>query len=160
MDIFGFDEFENVKTETFLKYDEMVIMDQMIESNIYETGESFCDFTMKLSELVRTKRRTYTKLITILGEIGGFIEILFSLFRVLSSFSANILYDISLVNELFDFNLDKKEFILKKYNNIKENESPKEEEEQAKNNNSQRTRKLQFRNSTFQKEKMFTKDNS
>ena len=72
MDIFGFDEFENVKTETFLKYDEMVIMDQMIESNIYETGESFCDFTMKLSELVRTKRRTYTKLITILGEVGGF----------------------------------------------------------------------------------------
>ena len=81
------------------------------------------------------------------------------MFRVLSSFSSNILYDISLVNELFDFNLDKKEFILKKYNNIKENESPKEEEEQAKNNNSQRTRKLQFRNSTFQKEKMFTKDN-
>ena len=86
LDIFGFDEFENFKTEVFLKYDEMVIMDQMIESDIYKTGESFCDFTLKLSELVRTKRRTYTKLITILGEIGGFVEIFYTLFRVLSSF--------------------------------------------------------------------------
>ena len=158
MDIFGFDEFENFKTEVFLKYDEMVIMDQMIESDIYKTGESFCDFTLKLSELVRTKRRTYTKLITILGEIGGFVEIFYTLFRVLSSFSADILYDISLINELFDFNLDKKEIILKKYNNIKENESPKEEEEQAKYNNSQQS-KIKFRYSNFQKEQLFTKDN-
>ena len=70
MDWFGFDEFENIKTERFLKYDEMVIMSNLIESDIYKTGEKFCDTTFKLSENVRTQRRVYTKFVTILGDIG------------------------------------------------------------------------------------------
>ena len=119
MDFFGFDEFEKFKTETYLKYDETVIMSNIQESNIYETGEPFCDFTIKLSETVRTERRTYTKLITILGDVGGFMEVLFTLFRIISSFSVEILYEISLVNKLFDFNLDKKLVILKENNSIK-----------------------------------------
>ena len=130
MDFFGFDEFEKFKTETYLKYDETVIMSNIQESNIYETGEPFCDFTIKLSETVRTERRTYTKLITILGDVGGFMEVLFTLFRIISSFSVEILYEISLVNKLFDFNLDKKLVILKENNSIKENEFAKEEQTQ------------------------------
>jgi len=62
MDWFGFDEFENIKTERFLKYDEMVIMTNLIEKDIYKTGEKFCDTTFKLSENVRTQRRVYTNL--------------------------------------------------------------------------------------------------
>ena len=47
MDWIGFDEFENFKSEVYLKYDEMISMRNIIETNIYETGESFCDFTIK-----------------------------------------------------------------------------------------------------------------
>ena len=39
MDWFGFDEFEKIKTERFLKYDEMIIMSNLIENDIYEIGE-------------------------------------------------------------------------------------------------------------------------
>ena len=88
-------------------------MSNLIENDIYETGDSFCDFTIKLSENLRIKRRTYTKLITILGDVGGLMEVLFTLFRVICSLSVDILYDISLVNNLFDFDLDRKIVILK-----------------------------------------------
>ena len=136
LDFIGFDEFENIKTEKFIKYDEMIIMSNIIETDIYETGESFCDFTIKLSENIRVERRTYTKLITILGDVGGLMEVVFTLFRVICSLSVDILYDISLVNNLFAFDLDKKVIMLKeKKNQIKEqnknkdiileNESPK-----------------------------------
>jgi len=121
IDFIGFDEFENIKTDTYLKYDEMIIMSNLIENDIYETGESFCDFTIKLSENVRVERRTYTKLITILGDVGGLMEVLFTLFRVICSLSVDILYDISLVNNLFDFDLDKKIVILKEKKKQKEN---------------------------------------
>ena len=60
LDLIGFDEFKNIKTDTYLKYDEMEIMSNIVENNIYETGESFCDFTIKLSENIRVERRTYT----------------------------------------------------------------------------------------------------
>ena len=42
LDWFWFDEFEKIKTETFLKYDETKVMSNIIENNIYETGETFC----------------------------------------------------------------------------------------------------------------------
>ena len=121
IDFIGFDEFENIKTESFLKYDEMIIMSNFIEDDIYETGDSFCDFTIKLSENIRVERRTYTKLITILGDVGGLMEVLFTLFRVICSLSVDILYDISLVNNLFDFDLDKKIIMLKEKKKQKEN---------------------------------------
>ena len=113
LDWFGFDEIENIKSEIYLKYDETVIMSNLIENDIYETGEAFCDVTFKLSENIRTQRRIYTKLITILGDIGGFMEVIFTLFRIISSMSVDILYEISLVNNLFKFDLDRKMVILK-----------------------------------------------
>ena len=122
MDWFGFDEFENIKTERFLKYNDMVIMSNLIESDIYKTGEKFCDTTFKLSENVRTQRRVYTKFVTILGDIGGFMEVLFTLFRIISSFSVDILYEISMVNRLFKFDLDKRNVILKD-NFVEENKN-------------------------------------
>ena len=113
LDWFGFDEIENIKTERYLKYDEMVIMSNLIEEDIYKTGAKFCDTTFKLAEDVRTQRRVYTKFVTILGDVGGLMEVLFTLFRIISSFSVDILYEISMVNGLFKFDLDKNNVIIK-----------------------------------------------
>ena len=113
MDWFGFDEFENLKHDIYLKYDETFIMSNLIESDVYETGEKFCDVTFKLSENVRAQRRIYTKFVTILGDVGGFMEVIFTLFRIISSFSVDILYEVSMVNNLFNFDINKKNVILK-----------------------------------------------
>ena len=121
LDFLGFDDFDHVKTDTYLKFDELITMNNIIENNIYETGESFCDFTLKLSENIRVERRTFTKLITILGDIGGLMEILFTFLNIISSLSVNILYEISLVNNIFDFNINKKLIILKEKKNQKGN---------------------------------------
>ena len=126
MDWMGFDELKDIKSEIHLKYDEMISMSNLIENNIYETGESFCDVTIKLSENVRTEKRTYTKLITILGDVGGFMEVIFTIFKIISSFSIDILYEISLVNNLFNFDLNKKIIILKEKKKLpKKNNFPK-----------------------------------
>ena len=77
-------------------------------------------------------------------------------FRILCAFSVDTLYKISLVNKLFDFNIENKEVLIRKYNNIKDIEFAKEE--QAINNDTKKFR-IEFRNFTFQKEKMFRKDN-
>ena len=119
MDWIGFDEFENFKSELYLKYDEMEIMSNIIEENVYETGGSLCDITIKLSENVRIERRTYTKLISILGDVGGLMEVLFTIFRIISSFSLDTLYEISLVNNLFNFDLNNKIVILKEKKTVK-----------------------------------------
>ena len=113
LDWLGFEEIEDVKSEKYLKYYETFIMSNVIENDIYETGEPICDLTIKLAEDVRIQRRVYTKFVTILGDVGGFMEVIFTLFRIVSSFSVDILYEISLVNHLFKFNPKKKEIFLR-----------------------------------------------
>ena len=132
MDWLGFDEFENIKSEKFLKYDETIIMSNIIDDDIYKNGNSFCDFTIKLSENVRTERRTYTKLIAILGDIGGLMEVVYTLLKIISSFAGDILYEIALVNNLFSFDLNNKVIILKDKKNVKKIEFMKEKEEDSK----------------------------
>jgi len=119
LDFIGLNEYENIKVEDYLKYDEMIVMSNFLETNIYETGEPFCDVTIKLSDNVRYERRVYTKLITILGDVGGLMEVVFTLFRILCSFPVDILYDISLVNNIFNFDIEK-ELVLNKKKEKKE----------------------------------------
>ena len=114
LDFIGLNEYENIKVEDYLKYDEMNVMSNFLETNIYETGEPFCDVTIKLSDDVRYERRVYTKFITILGDVGGIMEVVFTLFRILCSFPVDILYDISLVNNIFNFDIEKKLVLNKK----------------------------------------------
>ena len=113
MDWLGLDEITNIKSEHYLKFDELAEMYNILDNNIYETGESFCDFSIKLSEEMKIEKRTYTKLLTILGDVGGLMEVIFTIFSIISSFTVDILYDISLVNNLFNFDLSKKVVILK-----------------------------------------------
>ena len=55
-------------------------------NNIFETGEALCDLTIQLSEDIITLKRAKIKLIDALGEIGGFMSIILSLFKIFSSF--------------------------------------------------------------------------
>ena len=174
LDWFGFDEFENIKSDIYLKYDEMFIMGNLIEEDIYETGNKFCDVTFKLSENVRTQRRVYTKFVTILGDVGGLMEVIFTFFRLISSFSVDILYEISLVNRLFKFDLDKKNVILREndQNNFKQikvfdvNDKETIKEKKLENNditiiaNNTRKNMKNKSNKLFSKKKVINRNNN
>ena len=93
------------------------------ENDIYNTpDEPLCTVIIQLAGRVLTQKRTYPKIIDVLGEVGGFMEVIYSLFKVILILITDILYDISLVNNLFSFNIDKKLIIIKNLKN-KENEN-------------------------------------
>ena len=117
-DIIGFG-LSNLKTEKFLKYDESWIISAPADPNILEEeGKPLCQITVQLSEKVLTQKRKYTTLIEVLGDVGGLMEVLLSFFNIVCSFSTNILYDQNIINNLFEFDIDKKVLSLKdnKYN--------------------------------------------
>ena len=98
LDLFGFNNYQNIKTNKFLKYDSFSIMNNIMEDDIYIMGDSFCEVSLELSDRALIERRTYTKLVDILSNIGGFMQVIYSFLRIISSFSAHILYETSLVN--------------------------------------------------------------
>ena len=125
LEFLGFSDFYLVRTNKYLKYDSIIQMTNLIETDIYDTGESFCDVTIKLTDKVLTEKRRYTKLIEVLRDVGGFMEVMLSIFKIISHFSSNIIYEKSLVNNLFSFDIDKKTVIIKN-DLIKNNELNKE----------------------------------
>ena len=57
---------------------------------------------------VLTEKRQYTQLIDVLGDVGGLMEILLTVLNIISSLFTEVLYDQSIVNELFSFDINKK----------------------------------------------------
>lgn len=108
LEFLGLNYFYQVKTNKYLKFFSMNQMTNLIENDIYETGDSFFDVTIKLTDKVLTERRSYTKLIEVLRDVGGFMEVMLSIFKIICYFYSNILYQVSLVNNLFCFDADKK----------------------------------------------------
>ena len=107
LEFMGFDEFPNFRTQNYIQYDWDYQMSSLLENDIYETGEAFCSAQIKLEDEVRVQYRTYTKLISLLGDVGGLMEVILAFFKVLSSFTIDILYDTSIINSLFEFDVDK-----------------------------------------------------
>ena len=68
----------------------------------------FVILSIQFIEQILTLKRTNTKLTEILWEVGGLMEVVFSFFRIISSFLTDNLYEQALVNNLISFDIDKK----------------------------------------------------
>ena len=117
-DLIGFEAFSSIKKEQYIKYDQSIILSNLKSSNLNQNmwNVSIVDVTIALSEQELTQKRTYPKLIVVLGDVGGFMEVFFSLFKILAMFLTEALYNASLVNHLFRFNLSKKSILVKSKN--------------------------------------------
>ena len=114
----GFDFFQQKKIEHFIKYDTLEIIPQP-GYNLEDDNNNFpiCEIEFQLKDKILLEKRQYIQLFDILGEIGGFMEIVNSLFGIICSFFAGILYDISMTNNLFSFDLNENNILIKE--NIK-----------------------------------------
>jgi hypothetical protein len=121
-DILGFEALSKYDVKNAFKYDVTFIMTRTNSPNALKDGDGYCDITIQLTEQVITIKRTYTKLIEALGDVGGLMEFIFSFFRIIASFLTETLYEQSLVNSLFSFDLNKKKIYISE-RKIKRNKS-------------------------------------
>ena len=78
-DNIGFNE--NIKTKNYLKTDEVSRDEKEQKLDIFESNEfPMSEIGIELSESVFTIRRKYTKLIDVLGTVGGFMGVIYILF--------------------------------------------------------------------------------
>jgi len=98
--IIGFEALSDTKIEKYLKYDTTWIIPS---PNLYgdftvNPNAPLNDITIQLAPDLLTLKRTYVKLIDILGDVGGLMATINMIFKVINSLSVNILYEKSLVN--------------------------------------------------------------
>ena len=100
--LFGFEALSDIRSEKYLIYHSALIMaTKMLPEQI-----SVIQYYIVMTEKILTNQRTYTQLIDILGDVGGLMEVMESVFGVICIFVSDILYDKTMVNNLFAFDLE------------------------------------------------------
>ena len=120
-DILGFEMITNKVREKHFKYDVTFMVNSINTDLPTDTGEAYCNIQLQLTEQMISIERTYTKLIEVLGDVGGLMEFIFSFFKLISIFITEALYEKGLFNHLFSFDLDKKLIEFKNPQKRKEN---------------------------------------
>ena len=118
-DITGLNFFTNtIRKQQYLRYSHsFIITSPLIFGDILEGPyRPVADSTLQLHAQVLTEKRQYTQLIDVLGDVGGLMEIVYTIFNIIASFVTEVLYDKSLVNNLFSFDLNKKYVVFKSHN--------------------------------------------
>ena len=126
-DITGLNFFtDHTRKQIYTRYEEsFIIASPLFYGDILISGAPIADATLQLAAKVLTEKRQYLQLIDVLGDVGGLMEIVYTVLNLICSFVTEILYDKSLVNNLFPFDLNKKYVV---FNN------PKMKIKQAKEN--------------------------
>ena len=120
-DITGLNFLAKNKIEQYPKYDNSMLIAAPGTVDILKTGGAVCDCTMQLHQKILTTKRKYTTLLEVLGDVGGLMELIYSFFNLICSFITELMYEKSLVNNLFSFDLNKKTIILKHNKKLEHN---------------------------------------
>ena len=126
--IIGFDFFTEPRIEDFIKYDKQNTLtypgyNVLDENNTYPATI----FELRLNDRILLEKREYVQLIDVLGELGGLMEIIESLFNLICSIFVDIIYEERISNKLFSFDINKRLILFKKpknssFTNIEDNE--------------------------------------
>ena len=116
--IIGFDFLTKPKNEYFIKYNSLEIIPQPGYDLNDETNDyPICEVEFQLNDKILLEKRQYIQFIDVLGEVGGLMEIIYSFFGMICSFVGDILYEKTIANNLFSFNVNKKIIYIKKEEN-------------------------------------------
>ena len=113
-DVVGFEGLSDIDTKQFLKYEESWITVSPSPHTLeFQPFTPISEVTIQLSAKVLTQKRKNTKLIEVLGDVGGLMEVVWSFLNIIATLVTDILYDKAIVNNLFSFDLDKKVIYIK-----------------------------------------------
>ena len=114
--IIGLDFLTEPKVEQFIKFDNEVIL-PFPGSSLDNDDNPMSIFELRVNDRILSEKRQYAQLIDVLGEIGGFMDIIFSFFSVICSLFVDKSYEQKITNNLFSFDIKQKLILIKKGKN-------------------------------------------
>ena len=82
--------------------------------NDESNNNPICTFEFQLNDKTLMEKRYYSHLVDVLGDVGGFMEIINTFFGLICSFFGGIIYERTIVNSLFLFDTNIKIISLRK----------------------------------------------
>jgi len=104
---------ENIKIERYLKFRKELENFTYREVKDYHEGRSLILAQIRLEDTVQIQTRKYTKISEIFSRIGGYMQLMNTVFLLISSIITKIDSEIKIINSIFNFNAKDKKMIMK-----------------------------------------------
>ena len=105
--------FEEELKEKYLQFREAVQTISFLEEEDYKNGNEICLLQLRLYDVIYIQRRKYTKISEIFSRIGGYMQLIYTLFSIMALFLNKLNLELKIINSIFNFDLDKKKMALK-----------------------------------------------
>ena len=106
--IIGFDFLTKQKVQEFVKYYSVEIGPEP-GYNLDDEKNNYpiCEVQFTLNDKILVEKRQYIQFIDVLGEVGGLMEFISSFCGFICNIIGDLLYEKSIANNLFSFNIKK-----------------------------------------------------
>ena len=105
--------FENIQRKRYLKFDKKIETLFLRDQEKYYNGESIIGIQIRLSDNIHLQSREYKKMHNVFATTGGYMQMINTIFLLLSLIPNKYLYDNLIIGNLFDFDITKNKIINK-----------------------------------------------
>ena len=104
--------FNRYKKEIYLRYIEDSNNFIIIDNNHYFSGKEIISTEIRLEDKIYCHKRTYTKMSQVFSTIGGYMQVIYTVFSLVVLLSKKISIEKKLLYNLFNFNFKQRKIIL------------------------------------------------
>ena len=104
---------DNIKKDKYIQFRKEVQTFSFRDESEYLEGKELCLVQIRLDDTVLVQKRAYTKISEILSRIGGYMQLMNTIFLLVSLLVNKIDIELKIINSIFNFNLKKNKMILK-----------------------------------------------
>ena len=103
---------QDIKTDKYLKYTKDFNEFYFVDPDYYLSGQEIISLSIKLEDNIYFQKRTYKKMSEVFSITGGYMQLIFSVFGIISLLTKKMNIEKKLLNSLFYFNIKQKKVIL------------------------------------------------
>ena len=104
---------QNIQKNKYIQFRKDVQTFSFRDESDYLAGNEICLIQIRLDDNILVQKRTYTKISEILSLIGGYMQLMNTVFLLISMLVNKIDSELKIINSIFNFNLKKNKIILK-----------------------------------------------
>ena len=104
---------EMLHTDKILRFRKQSQSFYFRSENEIESGKELCVIQIRLDDNLDLQKRTYTKLPEVFSKIGGYMQLMSTIFSILSLLVNKIGPEIKILNGIFNFNIKKNKMMMK-----------------------------------------------
>ena len=103
---------QQIKKDKFLRYTKDFDDFFFVDSNYFTSGNEILTLTIRIEDNIYFQKRTYKKMAEVFASTGGYMQLIYSIFAIISILTKTMNIEKKLINSLFYFNIKQKKVIL------------------------------------------------